>query len=177
MWAALTQTHPLMYTGKAHPHPWTYADTLASHTCHDNHGCYSPWPTFRYAYLTIEKESFHLDDDACSLEAWQYTRNTIFLVLYDLFLGRLYKPWKIPRGCTEIFWFLMPCNSGTARWKNFVPVLYYRATQELLNGAWIMGIHPGEPKSPTFARGAFYERLRVLSTEALAAELMNVSGW
>ena len=31
--------------------------------------------------------------------------------------------------------FLTACNSGTARWKNFVPVLYYRATQELLNGA------------------------------------------
>ena len=79
-----------MYTGKAHPHPWTYADTLASHTlCHDNVVIES---TFRYAYLTIEKESFHLDDDASSLEAWQYTRNILFLVIYDLFLGRLYKP-------------------------------------------------------------------------------------
>ena len=31
--------------------------------------------------------------------------------------------------------FLTAYNSGTARWKTFVPVLYYRATQELLNGA------------------------------------------
>ena len=36
----------------------------------------------------------------------------------------------------EIFvLFLTACNFGTARWKNFVPVLYCRATEELLNGA------------------------------------------
>ena len=45
--------------------------------------------------------------------------------------------------------------SETARWKNFVPVSYCRATQELLNGAWIMGIHPGEPKRTTFCARHF----------------------
>ena len=77
-----------MYTGKTHPHPWLI------HSPHTRFVMIImvPWPTFRYAYLAIEKESFHLDDDASSLEAWQYTRNTLFLVLYNLFLGRLYKP-------------------------------------------------------------------------------------
>ena len=31
--------------------------------------------------------------------------------------------------------FLTACNFGTAQWKNFIPVLYSRATEELLNGA------------------------------------------
>ena len=31
--------------------------------------------------------------------------------------------------------FLSRCNSGTARWKNFIPGSYCRATQELQNGA------------------------------------------
>ena len=38
-----------------------------------------------------------------------------------------------------------------------------------------MGIYPREPKRAIFARGTFYERLRVACTKAVVAELMNVS--
>ena len=34
----------------------------------------------------------------------------------------------------------------------------------------------GNQNVPLFARGIFYERLRVVCTKTLAAELMNVSG-
>ena len=33
--------------------------------------------------------------------------------------------------------------------ENLVPGSYCRATQELLNGSWILGISPGKPKLPT----------------------------
>ena len=36
------------------------------------------------------------------------------------------------------------CNLGTVSWKNFALVSYCRVTQELLNGTWIMEIHPGD---------------------------------
>ena len=72
--------------------------------------------------------------------------------------------------------FLTWYNSGTAWWQNFDPVLHYRATHELLNVAWIMGIHPEEHKCPTFCTRHFCERFQVACTKALAAELMNVSG-
>ena len=93
------------------------------------------------------------------LETWSFIVSTVLL---GSFLEKssdtrknFVKIQKMPRGCTEIFWFLMPCNSGTARWKNFVLVLYCRAIQELLNGTWIMGIHPGEPKRTTFCARHF----------------------
>ena len=39
-----------------------------------------------------------------------------------------------------------------------------------------MGIHPREPKCPTFCARHFCDRLQRGCTEALAVELMNVSG-
>ena len=72
--------------------------------------------------------------------------------------------------------FLPACISGTARWKNLVPVSYCRATQELSNGGWNMGIHPGEPKRTTFCARHFFERLRIACTKTFTAELMDVSG-
>ena len=83
---------------------------------------------------------------------------------------------EIPRGSAEILWFLMLCISGTARWKNLVLGSYCRATQELSNGAWIMGIGPREPKCPTFCARHFFERLRIACTKTFTAELMEVSG-
>ena len=62
---------------------------------------------------------------------------------------------ETPCGCAEIPDFLMSCNSGTARWKNLVPVAYCRATQELQNGGWIMGISPSKPKCTTFCARHF----------------------
>ena len=54
---------------------------------------------------------------------------------------------------------LLACNSGTARWKCFVPVSYCGAAQDLENSGWIMGIHPGEPKCPTFCARPFFRAL------------------
>ena len=39
-----------------------------------------------------------------------------------------------------------------------------------------MGIHPGEPKRPSFYAEHFFERLRIACTKMFAAELTNVSG-
>ena len=45
--------------------------------------------------------------------------------------------------------------SETVRWKNIIPVSYCRAAQELLNGVWIMGIHPRELNCATFCMRPF----------------------
>ena len=87
------------YTGKAHPSlDFFYADTLASHTLLASYpGLGTRLTRFilftvanihKYLLDSTEKESLHLDDDASSLETWKYTRNTLFLVIYYLFLGR-----------------------------------------------------------------------------------------
>ena len=41
-------------------------------------------------------------------------------------------------------------NSGNVQWKNFVPVSYCRATQELENGGWIMESVEANQKRTTF---------------------------
>ena len=55
--------------------------------------------------------------------------------------------------------------------QNLVPVSYCR---ELQNGAWIVGIHPGEPKRATFYARHFFERVRIACTKTFTAELMDV---
>ena len=72
--------------------------------------------------------------------------------------------------------YLPACNSGTARWKNLVPGSYCRATQELSNGGWIMGIGWSKPGCPTSCtRHFFFERLRKACTKPFTAELVDVS--
>ena len=97
-----TQTLLLMYpdyTDKAHPSlDFFYADTLASHTLLASYpGLGTRLTRFilftvanihKYLLDSTEKESLHLDDDASSLETWKYTSNTLFLIIYYLFLGR-----------------------------------------------------------------------------------------
>ena len=61
-----------------------------------------------------------------------------------------------PRNYTGILRF--SCHiaiSETAWWKNIIPVSYCRAAQELLNGVWIMGIHPRELNCATFCMRPF----------------------
>ena len=72
--------------------------------------------------------------------------------------------------------FLPACNLGTVQRENLVPVSYCRATEELQNGGWIMGIHPGEPKCATFCARYFFECLWIACTKTFTAELMDVSG-
>ena len=84
-----TQTLSLMYpdyTGKAQPHPWTFFSMLI-HLPHTHFVLFTVANIQKYL-LNTEKESFHMDDDASSLETWKYTRSTLFPVIYDLFLGR-----------------------------------------------------------------------------------------
>ena len=69
------------YTGKVQPHPWTFFFYAASHT----HFVLFTVANIQKYLLNIEKESFHMDDNASSLETWKYTRSTLFR---DLFLGR-----------------------------------------------------------------------------------------
>ena len=92
-------------------------------------------------------------------------------------LETLEKIWTIPCGCTEILWFSIPCNSGTARWKT--PFQSYILEQH--KNYWMMletlKSIQGNLSAPLFARGTFCDRLRIACTEALAAELMNVSRW
>ena len=71
---------------------------------------------------------------------------------------------------------LFACNSGTIRWEFFVPVSYCRATQDLENGDWIMGIHPGKPKRPSFCTRHYFVRLQIACTKRFTVELMDVSG-
>ena len=39
-----------------------------------------------------------------------------------------------------------------------------------------MGIHPGEPKRPTFCTRHFFEHFQIACTKRFTAELMDVSG-
>ena len=101
------------------------------------------------------------DGDVSVLETLFCT--TVFWVVLSNHFAKIILQWKnlqkkrteTTRGDTEFFRFLMSCNSRTARWKNFVPGLYCRALQELLNGAWNMGIGPREPKCATFCARHF----------------------
>ena len=96
------------------------------------------------------------------------TQRTLICLIFSLsfvnslqLLQNLYRiRIEIPHGCTEISDFLWQCNSGTARWKNLVPGSYCRASQELLNGGWIMGIGPRNLSYPLFAQGTFSSACR-----------------
>ena len=53
--------------------------------------------------------------------------------------------------CNFFTQYLPAYNLGTAWRKNLVPGSYFRATQELLNGGWIMGIGWSKPECHTFS--------------------------
>ena len=97
-----------------------------------------------------DMETIPLDDFYTVLEPWSDIKNAHLLGTFSKKSPDSSQKWRkrteTPHGCAEISDFLMLCNSGTAQRKNFVPVTYCRATQELQNGGWIMGISPSEPK-------------------------------
>ena len=59
------------------------------------------------------------------------------------------------------------CISGTTQWKNFIPISYCRATQELLNGGRIMRIGPSEPKRTTSCVRPFFKCLQIACTKTV----------
>ena len=140
----------------------------------------------RYACTMPKDFRRSLDDDVAFLNLWWDTKSTH---LPGIFNNSRQTPHthgdnvqKHHLVVLRFSGFLMSHNSETAGWKNFVPGSWYcRATQELQNGGWIMGIGPSEPKCPTFCARHFlwalatsmhknvhcggHERLRVIGLE------------
>ena len=83
---------------------------------------------------------------------------------------------ETPCSCTEFSWFWMPRVSETTRWRNLVPGSLCRATQELSNSGWTMGIRWSESRCPTSCARYFFEWLQIACTKLFTAELMDVSG-
>ena len=96
-----------MYTGKAHPHPWTYADTLALHTlCQDNY--YLLWALANIQICVLDyREGILPSGWRCLLprslvvdKEYSFPRHLRFVLGQTL--ETFENIWKIPRGCTEI---------------------------------------------------------------------------